>query len=371
MYSAEEKRTSEGNGEYRRVSEREGLAAALENAHEDNAHLESSGVRKNSTVEMRLPARRSCGILCAAFCRPLGGQRQGRRFEKNFHVGNPGANGVRYGTRAGRLQDDLLQAEAAQSVAEAKVGQLRLELADLPPTRIVDQTAGLGNDGTDRMREQLYVLQLKREDARSRYTDDHPKMRQIEDQVHEAQQTVDRQPATRTQVTTGASRFYDDVRTGLLEEEPSLASLGAKTGVLRQQLAQVNGQLKTFNRDQLRIAVLARDVELCQADYRKYAVSVEQSRIDQALATERMSNLSVVQPASYEVRPVRPQKALNLALGLLLGAVGGVAAAVIADGRDRRLRAPQDVESKLGLAALGALPQLRARELALHTSKRR
>jgi uncharacterized protein involved in exopolysaccharide biosynthesis len=273
--------------------------------------------------------------------------------------------------RAGRLQDDLLEAEAAQSVAEAKVQRLRLQLVDLPPTRVVDRIAGLGDEGTDRMREQLYVLQLKREDARSRYTDIHPKMRQLEEQIVEAQQLLDRQPATRTQVTTTTNRFHDDVRGGLLEAEPLLASLGAKTGVLRRQLAEVSGQLQTLNRDQLRIALLARDVELCQADYRKYAASVEQSRIDEALASERMSNLSVVQPASYEARPLRPQKALNLVLGLLLGALGGVAVAVVADGRDRRLRAPSDLETKLGLAVLGAIPQLRARELALHVSKRR
>ena len=238
-------------------------------------------------------------------------------------------------------------------------------------TRVLAQTDGFGNDGTDRMREQLYALQLKREEARSNYTAAHPKMQQLQEQIAEAERIVDRQPPTRTQLTTGASRFYDDVRAALLVEEPLLASLQAKTGVLRGQVAEVRGQLKTFNGDQMRIAALLRDVELRQADYRKYAANVEQARIDQALETERMSNLSIVQPASYEPRFVRPQTAMNLALGLLLGLTGGVGVAVVADGRDRRLRTGEDVERKLGLTALGTIPQLHTRHLALQAGRRK
>jgi capsular polysaccharide biosynthesis protein len=78
-----------------------------------------------------------------------------------------------------------------------------------------------------------------------------------------------------------------------------------------------------------------------------------------------------VQPASYEPRFVRPQTAVNLALGLLLGLTGGVGLAVVADSRDRRLRTGDDVERKLGLAALGTIPQMRARQLAIQAGRRK
>ena len=195
-------------------------------------------------------------------------------------------------------------------------------------------------------------------------------MQQIREQIAEAKKILERQEPTRTQTTTGTNRSFEDVHAALLEEEPRLASLQARAAVLRRQTAELRGQLKAFGEDELRIAQLQREVELCQANYRKYSTNVEGARIDQAMERERMSNLSVVQPASYEPRAIRPQKALCLAMGLLLGIFGGVGAAVVADGRDRSLRTPEDIETKLDMPALGTVPQMRRRHLVAPGERR-
>ena len=100
-----------------------------------------------------------------------------------------------------------------------------------------------------------------------------------------------------------------------------LASLGAKTGVLRRQLADVGGQLQTFNRDQLRIAVLARDVELCQADYRKY------SSASSSPASTRRLPPSGCRTSAWSSRPATSpgpcgRKGPQPGAGVLLGLVG-------------------------------------------------
>ncbi len=268
------------------------------------------------------------------------------------------------------MEDDLLQADTAMAASEAKIEKMRQRLSDLPETRVVAKTTGVGNDGTDRMRERLYALQLTAEEASSRYSESHPRMQQLRQQIVEAERILQRQEPTRTQTTTGTNRSFEDVHAALLEEEPRLASLQARAGVLRRQTADLREQLKTFGADELRIAQLQREVELCQANYRKYSTNVEGARIDQAMERERMSNLSVVQPASYEPRAIRPQKALCLAMGLLLGIIGGVAAAVVADGRDRSLRTPEDIETKLDMPALGTVPQVRRRHLVVPGERR-
>ena len=93
---------------------------------------------------------------------------------------------------------------------------------------------------------------------------------------------------------------------------------------MRQELAALND-------NELRVAALQREVDLLDADYRKYSNNLEQSRIDQQLETQRMSNIGIVQPASYEPRPIRPQTALNLLLGICVGLFGGLALPLVLD----------------------------------------
>ena len=74
----------------------------------------------------------------------------------------------------------------------------------------------------------------------------------------------------------------------------------------------------------------------------------------------------MVQPASYEPRPVRPRVALNLLLGLIAGALGGLALPLFLEQFDRSLRTAEDVEAHLDLPTLATIPRLRPGQLAVN-----
>ena len=99
----------------------------------------------------------------------------------------------------------------------------------------------------------------------------------------------------------------------------------------------------------LRIARLQREVDLQESDYRKYAGSLEQTQIDQALEQGKISNVHVVQPATYDLKPVRPRVLLTLSLGLALALAGAVGLAVMAE----KMRRPLE-QRGAGVAALSA-----------------
>ena len=273
--------------------------------------------------------------------------------------------------RIARLEDELLDAESARAVSASRCRTLRQELAGLPDRHVVSQTAGVGNEGTDRMRDQLYALEVRKEEAASKLTGEHPRMQQIEGQLAASRAIVNVQEPTRTHVVTATNRLHEETHLSLLQEEPVLAALQAKAVALGGQLAAVRSELKDFNENELRIANLQREIELDQANYRKYSANLEQARIDQALEDQRISNISVFQPASYEPKPVRPRKMIILLLGLATGLFGAVATALVAEQLDHRLRTPDDVERKLDLPVLGTVPRLRAKRFALHANGRK
>jgi uncharacterized protein involved in exopolysaccharide biosynthesis len=216
------------------------------------------------------------------------------------------------------------------------------------------------------MRDQMYQLQVKKEEAAAKYTQSHPQMTRIVEQIDAARDILSREAPERTQVITATNRIHEEVQLAVVTEEPTLASHQTRAATLCQQLAAVRGELKGLNENELRIVALQREVELQQAAYRKYATNLEQARVDQALQDQRISNITIAQPATYEPKAAQPRKVLWIALGFVAGLLGALATALAAEWRDHTFHTPDDVQRRLDLAVLAAVPRLRAKELKLH-----
>lgn len=158
--------------------------------------------------------------------------------------------------------------------------------------------------------------------------------------------------------------MYQQTQLELLAEEPVLASLNARTRELRSQLSLARDELKVFNKNELQVAELEREVEMLDGEYRKYSASLEQARIDQALELQRMSNINVAQEATCEAVPVSPRPKINLLLGLGAGLFGAIGLCLVCDRFNNSLRTPQDVEKNLSLPILATVPRLKPKQLA-------
>src|SRR5207237_6229247 len=143
-----------------------------------------------------------------------------------------------------------------------------------------------------------------------------------------------REEQEREQFQEGPSRVYEEAQLALLKDEPMLSSLRAKADSLRAQLDQQRAEFKALNENTLRVARLEREFGLQESHYRKYAENLEQAQIDRALEVERISNISVVQPATLEIEPVQPRLLPNFGVGALLAVLGSFGLAVQAERRN-------------------------------------
>lgn len=268
-------------------------------------------------------------------------------------------------TRISAMDADVSQAEAARAASQAKVDALREKLRSLPATEVASEETGYGNEGTDDMRGQLYAILVEEHEAAARYTDAYPKMQELRRRSDEARKLLAAEEQSRKRVSVAPSQAYQDTRRALLAEEPALVAMQAQATALRAQLVDVRRSLAQLNENELRIARMQRDIALDEVNYRKYATSLEQSRIDAALEDQRMSNISIVQPASYEPKPISPRTTVNLGLGLLGGLCGGVGLALALEYRARSFRSPDDIERELSLPALATIPRFTREQLAV------
>lgn len=262
--------------------------------------------------------------------------------------------------RIGTLETEIDRAEAELASSQAKVQSLRQILASTPKTVVTASTSGFGNYGADLMRDKLYTLQLREQDLASKYTDESRQLQEVRRQIAEAQQLLDKEHPERTQVTNGLNVAYQQAEAALLTEQAALASYQAEVDALRARLANARAELRTLNDSGIKIKALMREIGIQEENYRKYSGNLEQARIDQALQTGRISNISVVQPATLPIRPYRPQKALQLLLGVLLGVFGGIGLVFFCAYLDHSIKTPEEAEETLQLPTLASIPRVHA-----------
>jgi polysaccharide biosynthesis protein PslE len=234
-------------------------------------------------------------------------------------------------TRISKLQDDLLVCEESIASSKATIRQLREQLDRLPQTQVSSATTGHPNVAADSLRVQLHALRIKEKELTTRYPERHPLVVEVRQQVAAAEALAAKEEPDREQVTTGPHKLYEEARLALLREEPLLGGLQARARELRDQLAQQRDSLADFTRDQQRIARLQREVDLHEGHYRKYADNLQQVQIDGALAAEKLSNISIVQPATFDPSAVRPNLRVIFAIGFVFALGGSVVLALLCE----------------------------------------
>jgi uncharacterized protein involved in exopolysaccharide biosynthesis len=238
--------------------------------------------------------------------------------------------------RVGFLEDESLRNASELAVADATAQGLREKLATIPATEVVGETQGIADEGTNRMRDRFYAVQIAEKEAKAKLDDGHPRMQEILKQEAAAKEILDHEEATRSQVTRAPSKAHEQLKLQLLNQEVTLGSLKSKARVLDAQLAEARRALQRFSDQEMQIARLQREKDIQDGRYRRYASVTDEARVDQALQAERMSNISIVQPASFDSTLVLPRKGLNLAAGFAAGLLGAIGIALLAESRARR-----------------------------------
>ena len=247
------------------------------------------------------------------------------------------------------LERRIDENSAGLVASRSSVRELESLIAGLP--ELVESQRVTGNEW---MHQDLYRLKLQEQDLLSRYSEDSSDVREIRRQIAEATADLDAQP----QRTYGASATYQSLQQELLIERARLAALEAEATELRSLLDDARGELSVITDNEAALAQLERTRDLQETNYRKYYENLEQARIDQELQKEKVSNISIIQDATFPMKPIRPNKLLNLALGVMLGVFASLSLAFFSEFVDHSIKNQEDVEQRLQLHTLIAIPEL-------------
>lgn len=257
--------------------------------------------------------------------------------------------------RIGALQSAHNAAESEINATEARVKALKAQLRDVPKSVVTMETTGATGSASEELRKQLYLLQMKEQELLSTYTPTSVPVVEIRRQIREAENFLS-QAGENPIVAKGVNPSYQTLSLTIVQEGSNLKSLASKAAKLKDQLAQAREDLKSLNNNEIKLATLRRDLEIQEANYRKYTEGLEQARIDHALEIEKISNVSIAQAATMPVDPIRPRKGFTLFVGFFFGIIGALGLAFFLAYMDHSFTKPEDVEQRLGLQTLATLP---------------
>jgi capsular exopolysaccharide synthesis family protein len=254
------------------------------------------------------------------------------------------------------LETDKNGADIALAASTATVEALHETLADMSDTVVTAVTEGYPNAAADGMRQRLYDLQLQEQDLLSKYEPESRHVKDIRQQIAAAQTLLSKEKPERTQLTKGLNTTYVELQSALLSEQAAMSSLQAQVKTLTAKLTGAQEELSVLNDVEVKVKALTREIAIQEANYRKYSENLEQARIDDALESGKISNISIVQAATLPTRPVNSKKKLTLLLGLVFGLLGGIGLAFFSEYADHSIRTPRQAEEMLGLSTLTCIP---------------
>ena len=261
------------------------------------------------------------------------------------------------------IETAMLENERQSIATEAKITELKKMLDVVPADVPYEEIAGYPNFAADTMRGDLYRLQIREKELAARFTDEHPSVKEVRRQVAETQKIFDNEDGPRSQTTRRLNSVHQSLQTELMTTQALAASQKAQGRSLSEQYDSVQSKIRALNDNEANIVQLTQRVEMLQTNYRSYTNSLEQARIDKALETGQISNVSVVQPALYAPKPKSPQPATLLFVGLALAVIGSLVVGFTSEFLDRSVTTPEQVEQELGIPVLLSVPRSRHPDL--------
>ena len=121
------------------------------------------------------------------------------------------------------------------------------------------------------------------------------------------------------------------------------------------QISVLENQLKKLPASDAELARLTRDVKVNEDAFLILKRKYKDAELSEADSTQRITVLS---RAVVPNVPARPNKKLNLAIGIMMGMMLGLIFALIMENLDTSIGTIEDVESYLKLSVLGVIPHI-------------
>lgn len=241
-------------------------------------------------------------------------------------------------SRLAEIANQLVAAQGSKYDSMSRLNQLKELKSQDRLTQLPDI---LGNPLLQSMKADLVRAEGKLADTAERFDRNHPQYVSAAAEVNALRQRLAAEIATAR---------------GSIEQSANLAQ--RREQELQQALAAQKQAILELQKQRDQQAVLSSEVENAQHVYDAALQRSSTVRLDSQLT---QSNIAVLNSAVPPLKPTKPRLLINVVLGAMAGLLFGIAAALVREFNDRRIREREDIIDNLSLPVLAELPPLASR----------
>lgn len=258
------------------------------------------------------------------------------------------------------LKFELNSANREAVELENRLGQVKAQLSRTPMNIRQGEEVGGPSDIAQALESRLVELELKEKDLLLRYKPESRSVSSVRDEIRIVREKMkDLKGKSSGRTTYGINPTYQSLQQDQYRWEADLKAIAGKKEMLTKQLETYHEKIVALNDIQAQILRLQDQIKEDQSSYRMYQTKYEESRISDAMTTQKIANVSLIEPARVPITPVSPKKRLNLLMSVLMGLLGGFGIAFLRDFLNDGIEKPEDVERMLALPFLGSIGVIR------------
>jgi uncharacterized protein involved in exopolysaccharide biosynthesis len=266
----------------------------------------------------------------------------------------------------------LLETDAFLKEVDERINLLQQQMRTLQP-RVVTQSRALPNQySAERLNTMMVELQNRRTQLLTKFKPGDRLVKELDDQIQTTRNALEKASTeTATEQATDLNPLRQTLAAELARAKVDQAGAQARHGSLAGQVRDYESQLSRWEGITAEYQDLSRRVKEAEGNYQLYEKKQEEARIADQLDQNKITNVSVAEAAVPSQLPARPNRALNLLLGIFLGAVVSIASVIAAEFFRENVQTARELELLSGSPVLATIPQNGGGRRSLIIDKRR
>ena len=214
---------------------------------------------------------------------------------------------------------------------------------------------------------QLAKLEAERISYLDKYTEKHPRMIELNDQIAELKAKIQEEVRKVANLEAPSDNaVHQRLVIGKFQSEGELIAARQKADLLQKVIEQNNQDLEQLPAVEKGYIKVARDAQVANELYIMLAKRLEESKVAEVMVP---TNVQIVDEPTFPESPVAPRKGRVLLLATLLGLLLSSGLIVMKELMNRTIRTEDDVKNYLALPVMGAIPDEESMSRAITKQK--